>query len=555
MVVKKFEARSMKEALEMIKSELGPEAIIIAARDNIKNYGLVGDGSVEITAAIQEASLKKKNYADSRMTAELRDKIHRGSSKNHKELIDKAIRNRERDNQEQITAANLRNKIPPPNKVRTERTMRYVDMIDDVEPDAAPNGTNEKLRIAAQKAWKSIQQSHSKIPNQGQPSSEVRHRTQNQIREGYESETYSNINKTSNTNSKTSIPANSVSNQNHSSFKINSNSQTHSNTQSQFQTAPTANASSQHIDESVSYIKNEFHDLKQFFTTLRDIPQNIVPSHPGFEHGLRYEISSFYDKLLAAGIENSLLVNILKQVQEHLPTNNSVSPSLIQGLIAKNIAQRTIIKKPGTDFKFEVFIGAGGHGKTSSLIKRAATLCMNEQKRVAILSTDTKKLGADEQLKIYSQILNIPFMPIHSSNEWNLIAAEEANFDHILIDSPGVRFRSNDEIQDLKKILPPSSFNCTTHLVISATSKDQDAIEIGKRFASVGFDDIIFTALDESLQHGVLFNFQNFIGKPFHSFSIGPKIPEDFEPATIERVIDLLIGSSFELHQNTDLNF
>jgi flagellar biosynthesis protein FlhF len=349
-------------------------------------------------------------------------------------------------------------------------------MIDDVEPVAAPNGTNERLRIAAQKAWRSIQQEK-----------------------------------------------------------------------------PAPTAKSQQFDTSVNELRSEIDDLKQFFTSIRDIPQTVVPGHPGSEQGLRYELSHFYERLLATGIDKNLVVSILKQVQDLLPNQNSNNPSMIQGLIAKTLARKVLIKKPGHDFKLEVFIGAGGHGKTSSLIKRAATLCLSEHKRVAILSTDTKKLGADEQLKIYSQILNIPFMPIHSSTEWNLISDEISNFDHILIDTPGVRFRSNDEIQELKRLLPPSFLSPTTHLVISATSKDQDAIEIGKRFASVGFDDIIFTALDESLQHGVLINFQNFIDKPFHSFGIGPKIPEDFEPATIERVIDLLLGTPIDLNQISEL--
>lgn len=486
MVVKKFEARSMKEALEMVKSELGPEAIIIAARDNIKNYGLVGDGSVEITAAIQEASLQKKNFAESRMTADQRSKIHKGSSKAHKELIAKVIYNHEMDHKKQAAAAKP---TPAPIKARTERTQRYIDMRDDVEPNAAPNGANEKLRIAAQKAWKAIQQSQPQVSN---PSPSV------------------------NTKQPTATPQ---------------------------------------FDDRVTSLRSEIDDLKQFFSNFRDIPQNVIPSHPGYELGLRYEFSPFYEKLLAAGIEKNLLASILKEVQDHLPPNNTITPALLQGLIIKTIAQKIIIKKPGTDFKFEVFIGAGGHGKTASLIKRAAALCMQEQKRVAILSTDIKKLGADEQLKIYSQILNIPFMAIRDSSDWNIIAEEVSNFDHILIDTPGVRFRSADEMQELKRILPPSSFRTTTHLVISATSKDQDAIELGKRFASVGFDDIIFTALDESLQHGVILNFQNFIGKPFHSFGIGPKIPEDFEPATIERVIDLLISSPIELNRNSDLGF
>jgi len=496
MVVKKFEARSMKEALEMIKSELGPEAIIIAARDNSKKYGLVGDGSVEITAAIQEASLQKKNFAESKIPAELRERIHRGSSKTHKELIEKVIRSQELEQKKSRQATHTASTQTP--RSTPVRTQRYIDMQDDVEPDAAPNGANERLKIAAQKAWKSIQQSN---PSKDRTSTRQ----------------HGAVDKLSSQNM---FIAQSM------------------------------------MSPQSDWIKDNMEDLKQLFSSFKDIPQNIVSGHPGFEHGIRYELSPYFEKLLQTGIERNLLIQILKHVQEHLPKPSSthsgdnssrIQPSLLQGMIVKALTKYILIKNNASDSKIEVFIGAGGHGKTSSLIKRAAALSIQEQKRVAILSTDTKKLGANEQLKIYSQILNIPFMTIESVHDWQMFAPEFHRFDHILVDTAGVRFRLDNEIQDLKKVLPPSSLNPTMHLVLSATAKDQDAIEIGKRFASVGFDDIIFTALDESLQHGVLINFQNFIGKPFHSFGIGPRIPEDFEPATVERVIDLLLGSSLDI--------
>ena len=111
-----------------------------------------------------------------------------------------------------------------------------------------------------------------------------------------------------------------------------------------------------------------------------------------------------------------------------------------------------------------------------------------------------------------------------------------------------------DEMQKLKQILPPAHLQPRAHLVISATSKDQDAIELGKRFSTIGFDDVIFTALDESFQHGVLLNFQDSIGKPFYSFGIGPRVPEDYESATKERIIDLLMGQGSENLDRLNLN-
>ena len=68
MLVRKFEAKTMNEALKMIKVQLGPEAIILSARDNNKRFGIGGESSVEITAAIAEETYKRKMMAESRLT-------------------------------------------------------------------------------------------------------------------------------------------------------------------------------------------------------------------------------------------------------------------------------------------------------------------------------------------------------------------------------------------------------------------------------------------------------------------------------------------------------
>ena len=67
MQVRKFEARTMKDALEMVKKQLGPDAIILAAKDNSNKYGLVGESSFEITAAVSDETLHKKKLVESRM--------------------------------------------------------------------------------------------------------------------------------------------------------------------------------------------------------------------------------------------------------------------------------------------------------------------------------------------------------------------------------------------------------------------------------------------------------------------------------------------------------
>ena len=70
MQVRKFEARNMKEALEMVKRNLGPDAVILQAKDNSGKFGLGGVSSVEVTAAVSETTLRKKKLAEAKMTAQ-----------------------------------------------------------------------------------------------------------------------------------------------------------------------------------------------------------------------------------------------------------------------------------------------------------------------------------------------------------------------------------------------------------------------------------------------------------------------------------------------------
>jgi flagellar biosynthesis protein FlhF len=92
MLVKKFEARTMKEALEMVKAQMGPDAIILAARDNKKSFGLVGEVSVEITAAVSETTLHKKKFVETKMVETDKERFQRSPARTQKDLIEKMVR-------------------------------------------------------------------------------------------------------------------------------------------------------------------------------------------------------------------------------------------------------------------------------------------------------------------------------------------------------------------------------------------------------------------------------------------------------------------------------
>ena len=138
MQVKKFEARTMKEALEMVKTQLGPDAIILSARDNNKSFGLVGEGSVEITAAVSEDTLHKKRFVESRINDRDKQRFQQSPAKVQKTIIDSMVK-RHLDTQ-----------------TKPVTRQRYIEIDDAKEIAHQEEVANARIKNAAQRAWASF---------------------------------------------------------------------------------------------------------------------------------------------------------------------------------------------------------------------------------------------------------------------------------------------------------------------------------------------------------------------------------------------------------------
>jgi flagellar biosynthesis protein FlhF len=489
MQVKKFEARTMKEALEMVKTQLGPDAIILSARDNNKSFGLVGEGSVEITAAVSEETLHRKKFVESRMRVEDKDKLNRSSAKIQKHIIDKMV-----------TKYIDEKEAAVPKKIT--RT-RYIEIDDDVE--SSQNLASERVKSAAERAWSSMQ---------------------NQV--GWLEE---------------AVSAPKAETRQHARQQIAQNRQ-----QEQQQLAPQPRQQQQQAQTQVQQsespeilaLKNEIANLKQVLNQFQRVPQTFVNQHPGAEFGLSYDVSSIYEKLVNSGIASEIAAEMLMVAQEKMTPAKLKNKALVDGWTAKYILDHTVIANDKLATKVQLFVGPAGSGKTSSLIKLASHYVVREHKKVALVTADTYKVGAADQMRIYAQILNVPFAIVRQKSDWDKIMAQLSSYDHILVDFPGLTLKTMEEISAVRNLIPPEKFQPQTHLVLSCLAKDADLTEMGKRYRTAGFQDVIFTGLDESNQQGTIYNFMKRFQTPLHSFGVGTRVPEDFEMATKERVLDLI---------------
>lgn len=493
MQVKKFEAKNIKEALQMVKQELGPDAIIISAKDNKKSFGLAGQGSVEITAAISEKSLKKKQYAESRLTVNDKQRFKTQTASQQKRFIESTI------SKYQTKTANKAARVQQEQPVSRFGGASF-DGMADVVSVKRPTTARRYIDIADEEA--------SQVTNPNIWGKRV-----DDVLDSFGEERPYQLEDAANGAQPSFVSPSST-----SSFSNN---------------------------EDMNSLKMEVQQLRELLGQLSQngAAKKMVTQHPGAEYGLPFELSHSFEKLQSSGIDSRYIVEILEKADKELSALEKKKKNLVDAFVARYIMTHTDVVNqwvPEHCPKLHLFVGAGGHGKTSSMIKLASHFVLNEKKKVAIFTADHFKLGAAEQLKIFCQILNVPLEHVKHSIEFEKLVTKYYGYDVILVDYPAMSLRDINEIDQLRSLMPSREIARRTHLVLSCTSKDMDAYDIVQRYGVTYFDDIIVTKIDESFNHGLLYNIQRKTQKPLYLLGNGTKIPEDIEVATRERVLDLI---------------
>jgi flagellar biosynthesis protein FlhF len=519
MRVKKFEAKSMKDALRMVKAELGPEAVILGARENKRSFGIAGETSFEVTAAVSESTLQKKRFVESRLREDDKEKFRTADARSQRRMIEKMV-----DKRTQSQAVAVRQASEAADwRPRPITKISYIDIQDEAPTQVAATAYAPRAGVRPQLNTNASSKPLGKalrlpanvdgIEENRTGMADVRGKIRSLAREAFEAGGMIEYAPPKATSSSHSAPA----------------------------------AAGTNGAQEILSLKSEIHRLQSLLEGFQKVPQTFQgAAHPGAEFGLGYDFSKCYQKLVEAGVAGDLAAEILTRASQEIDSFNAKKPAIVEAWVAKWLLHNISICARPLSAKVHVFVGPVGGGKTSQLVKTAAQLVIREKKKVAIVTTDTSKVGSVDQLKIYCQILNVPFAVVRDRADWNWLESQLGSIDHVLVDSPGLGLRDMDEIQKMRSLMPGAD-GAAVHLCLSSSMKESDALEVVRRFRVVQPTDLVFTALDLTVQHGVIATVQLRSGLPIHSFGIGSRVPEDYEVATKERVLDLLFKlSSFK---------
>lgn len=188
--------------------------------------------------------------------------------------------------------------------------------------------------------------------------------------------------------------------------------------------------------------------------------------------------------------------------------------------------------------RINVLVGPTGVGKTTTIAKLAASQQLGDRRKVGLITMDTYRIGAVQQLKTYAEILSVPFHVVNNPSEMKEKIDMMTDCDIILVDTLGTSPRDMGKLVEIKKNLNAMGEGVSTYLVMSM-STDKDSMEsIIERYKLLKYDAMVLTKVDEVENTRNLWYLieKNFV--PIQYFCHGQDVPDDIKEATPENIFN-----------------
>ena len=249
-------------------------------------------------------------------------------------------------------------------------------------------------------------------------------------------------------------------------------------------------------------------------------------------------------ELIEAGVSEAEARKLVAQATQIGSTPESDDPALLKRRIEKLVASRISIDGP---LKVEVgkrltvaLVGPTGVGKTTTIAKLAAHYRLREKRSVGLITVDTYRIAAVEQLRTYAQIIDLPMKVVSTPHEMREAEEEFRSIELLLIDTAGRSPHDEIKILELRTLLQAIDVD-ETHLVLSAATDARTLETTTESFASVGTSGLILTKLDEASELGPLYPVLRDAELPIRYLTNGQNVPNDIEAARAERLAQLLL--------------
>ena len=279
-----------------------------------------------------------------------------------------------------------------------------------------------------------------------------------------------------------------------------------------------------------------------------DTLQNLLEKQLSAQEENRARVSFLrllYNKLIDNEVKEKYANEIIDEIDKNCKQDVTMDYMLSE------IYQRMILKlgKPymmeeGTGPKVVFFVGPTGVGKTTTIAKIASSFRVEQNKKVALLTADTYRIAAAEQLRTYANILEVPFRVVYTAQEISQAIEDFNDYDYVLVDTTGHSPNNEAQREGMAELV--SSVETTARkeifLVLSASTKYRDLMKIADTYKEIADYKLIFTKLDETSTLGNIYNLKMYTGAQLSYVTYGQNVPDDIEYFNPQSTVKQLLG-------------
>lgn len=331
------------------------------------------------------------------------------------------------------------------------------------------------------------------------------------------------------------------------------------------------------ISEDTQIVNDEVINLGKKLDSMNDSLQNLIESRirteiekDNFNSGeendeedkedeadreLREKIKKLdackeliYEQLVKAEVTETYARELIEEVEDMISpdtTINSVLAFIYQKIILKLGQPKLIYSEKERTPKYSFFVGPTGVGKTTTIAKIVSDLKLNKKAKVAMVTADTYRIAAVEQLKTYANILGVPLKVVYSADEMEAAVKQFDNYEYVLVDTAGRSHLNKEQQDDLKELLDRVD-DKEVFLTLSITTKYADLLELAELYKEITDYRIIFTKLDETKYIGNIYNIRRSTGASLSYVTNGQNVPDDFSKLDTQYIAKKLLGGKVD---------
>ncbi|MCA9238369.1 MAG: flagellar biosynthesis protein FlhF [Planctomycetales bacterium] len=284
----------------------------------------------------------------------------------------------------------------------------------------------------------------------------------------------------------------------------------------------------------------ELEDMVQQFRARSQPP--VAPAEPASLDSPA-SLVDLFGELIDRDVEEEVARELIEQLAGgNRDFDQPGDRAALRQLIEQQIATSGPVKLRPGQTRVVAVVGPTGVGKTTTIAKLAANLRLREGRRVGLITVDTYRIAAVEQLRTYADIIDLPLEVVGTPREMREAVARLQGYDVVFIDTAGRSPRDEVQIRELRSLLAEAAPD-EVHLVLAAGSSSRSLVAATAQFAPAEVTHLLMTKLDEVEAPGVLLQLVRHTDLPLSYVTTGQHVPDDIEVANAAALAESLAAA------------